>query len=100
MIDLGTSTTRITIPSGWSFVRVGFYVRFTGSIATCFANIKRNGSFLAATHGLPEFAATAQALQAWSDYIAVNSGDYFELNTFAATSRTVSAAWLAVELVS
>lgn len=98
--DLGTSTTKLTVPAGWNYVRIGFYIRFTAGLTTTFGNVKKNGTFLTAAEGCPEIAAGGQALSAWSDYIAVNNagGDYFELNTFG-PSRTVSAAWFAMQLI-
>lgn len=99
--DTGSNTSRLTVPSGVSLVRVGgnLTAANTGQSALSFF---KNG---AGARGLPTYDCEVngtERLNAWSAPLEVSAGDYFEMRVFATDAINVGSSnenWFAIEEV-
>lgn len=100
--DTVTNNSRLTVPSGVTLVRVSGQARGEAA-GQFFVFFTKNG---ATARGLPAKdtdTAGNDHVNIISAPIVVTTGDYFELNVFAANATTVSAiddVWFAIEEVS
>lgn len=91
--DTGTNPERLTVPSGVSYVRICMNMMDTSSVTgQWIAALYMNGSdtFPGACRNEIETAG-GDAVSVTSPVIAVTPGDYFEMFSFATSSRTTDA---------
>lgn len=99
--DNVTNNSRLTVPSGFSLVRICAGVRVTGAGTQSVISFLKNG---AGARGLP---AMDKDMGTADDYhsvasavLAVSAADYFELQAFATLAGTVKsddASWFQIE---
>jgi hypothetical protein len=107
--DNVTNNTRLSVPSGWSWVRVGYGFAFanvnSANWVQSYARKTAGGNYL----GMPlatwsATTATSPAIVAWSPPLQVTGGtDYFEaMVSCQDTSMDIiaDASWFAIELLA
>jgi C1A family cysteine protease len=97
----GGANTKLSVPTGWSWVRVAGGVTYGGSTGG-FLAFKKTGSFMSAADGAPRFFDSATtAMVVHSPPLSVVGGtDYFEMDLFIAPGTNVSEGWFCLELIA
>jgi hypothetical protein len=102
-VHTATNSSRMTVPSGVSRVRVGFNITTEASMTGQFiGRILKNGAdFIGAGYAETDTSG-ADAIGAWSAILEVTPGDYFETEANAAASANIGTAvtsWMSIEEV-
>jgi hypothetical protein len=104
--DTGSNTSRLTVPSGVSYVRLSASVNLSGvtTLSRVYAYFTKNGGAQGSVPGLPTTmqysSATTPNLNLVSAPLAVSPCDYFECVLLGTASLTVEDhSWFAMERV-
>lgn len=101
--DNSSNTSRLTVPSGVSKVRVGFNLGTEATLTgQLIGEIFKNGaSFLGKARAETDTNGS-DFVGGWSAILDVTPGDYFEVNVFATNAINIgslTASWFAIEEV-
>lgn len=105
--DNVTNNTRLTIPSGASYVRLAGQITLANHTTDQYAGIyiiKNGSAFDGYGHQMNEIGQAAARINASSAVIAVTPGDYFEMmlqvEVDASVDVTANRSWFSMEVVA
>lgn len=101
--DTGSNTSRLTVPSGVSKVRVGFNIQTVSATGALTVRTLKNGSSFLGMAQVETDTAGTDNVNGWTAILDVTPGDYFELEvTQGGVSSGVGSVeqnWFAIEEV-
>jgi hypothetical protein len=101
--DNSSNTSRLTVPSGVSKVRVGFNLITEASVlGQLIGEILKNGSSFLGKARHETDTSGGDSVGGWTAILDVTPGDYFEVQVFATNAINIgsnNASWFAIEEV-
>jgi hypothetical protein len=99
----GTNPSRLTVPSGVSYVRVGFSIQNSSVTGQLVARITKNGSSFIGAPQVDSDTSGTDNINGWSAIIPVTASDYFECEVAATNATSVATSvntWFSIEEVT
>jgi hypothetical protein len=99
----GTNPTRVTVPSGVSYVRLACNLQTSSNSSQVVLSLIKNGSVFVGSVSYDNDTTGQDFLNVCTGIIPVSPGDYFEATIFSTNARSITSGtstWLSIEEVS